>query len=104
MMDQVKANQTAMREEMDVMKEKMDQRLKAMMDTARKKENPQKIVDARNIASQLGSSSLHIPEVTNSEFGLPSGHTPPEGVVAPPPIRILVVNLATQDHYVTSVR
>lgn len=73
MMDQVEANQATMREEMGVMKGKMDQLLEAMMALERKEDNPQIIVYARNISSQLGSSSLHILEVTNPEFGLPLG-------------------------------
>lgn len=48
------AIQAAMREEIDVMKGKIDQLLEAMMDTARKEDNPQLAVDAKKIASQLG--------------------------------------------------
>lgn len=62
------------------------------------------VVDAKNIASQLGSSSFHIPEVTNPEFGFPRGYTPPERMTSPPPIRIPIMNLAAQDHYVASTR
>lgn len=103
-MDVVEENQSAMREEMNAMKEKMDKLLEAMMAMSRKEDNPHIIVDAINIASQLGSSSLHIPEVNNPEFGLPIGYTPPEGVTSHPPIRIYVVNLDAQDHYVASTR
>lgn len=92
-MDVIEENQSAMREEMNAMKEKMDQLLEAMMAMAKKEDNPHIIVDAINIASQLGSSSLHISEVNNPEFGLPIGYTPPEGVATHPPIRTPVVNL-----------
>lgn len=51
MMDQVEANQATMREEMDVMKGKMDQLLEAMMALERKEDNPQIIVYVRNIGS-----------------------------------------------------
>lgn len=40
MMDQVEVNRTIMREDMDVMKGKMDQLLEAMMALARKEDNP----------------------------------------------------------------
>lgn len=104
MMDQVEAKQAYMREEMDVMKGKMDQLLEAMMVMVRKEDNPQIIIDAKNIASQLGFASLCIPEVTNLEFGLRPGYTPPKGVTAHPPFRTLVVYLASQDHCAASTR
>lgn len=75
-MDLVKASQVAMWEEMDVMKGKMDKLLEAMMVMARKEDSPQIIAYARNISSHLGSSSLHIPEVNNPEFGLPRKYIP----------------------------
>lgn len=67
----LEVNQTTMRNDIDVMQEKMDRLLEeAMVNIARKKDNLEIIIDARNITTQIGSSSLHIPEVTNIEFGL----------------------------------
>lgn len=103
-MEQVEANQAAMKEEKDEMQGKMARLLEAMMFMARKEDNPRITVDARNIASQLGSSPLHIRKVNNPEFRLPQGYTPPEGVAVPPPVRIPLVNLASHYHYVASVR
>lgn len=89
---------------MDVMKGKMDQLLEIMIALARKEDNPQVVVDARNIAFQFGFSSLRIPEATDPEFGLPQGYTTTKGVVIPPPVRIPVVNLVAQEYFVASVR
>lgn len=60
-----------MRGKMDMMNGRMDQPLYVMMVMAKKEDNLQIIVDAKNIASHLGSSSLHIPELNNPKFGLP---------------------------------
>lgn len=103
-MDVVEENQATIREEMDMMNGNIEQLLEDMMAMARKEDNPHIIVDTKNIVSQLGSSSLRIPEVNNPEFGLPLRHIPPEGVTNPPPIRISVENLAAQDPYAPSIR
>lgn len=70
-MEQIKLNQVVMKEEIDDVKGKVDQILEAMLAFTSKEDNPQVVADARNIASQFGSSSLWIPEVEDSEFGHP---------------------------------
>lgn len=74
------------------------------MALTKKEDDSQVVVVARNITSQFGSSSIRMPEVANPEFGLPQGYTPSEGVAAPPLVRIMLVNLVIQEHYVASRR
>lgn len=65
---------------MDVLKVNIDQLLEDMMALAMKEDDPQVVVDARNITSKSRSSPLCILEVANPEFGLLQGYTHPEGV------------------------
>lgn len=90
-MEKVELNQATMREEMDVMKENINDLQESMMNLDRKEYDPQMVVDARNI----DSTSHQIPLVDDLEFGLPQGYSPPKGVtiIVPTPVGILVVNL-----------
>lgn len=89
---------------MNAMKGKMDQLLEAMMALARKEDIPHVVADASNIASKLGSSSLQKLEVVDHEFGLSQGYISQECVVVPLRVRISMVNLDAQDHFVALAR
>lgn len=81
-----------MRNDIDSMQENMDRLLETMLSMTRKESNDEIIAESRNIATQIGSSPLNIPKVTNPIFGF----VHPEGVSIPPP------NLGTQNHSVAS--
>lgn len=42
--------------------------------------------------------------MNNPDFGLPQGYTPPKGVVAPPSVKIPVVNSVCPDHSIALER
>lgn len=51
-------NQATMKEEINVVKGKVDHILEDMLALSMKEDNPQVVADARDIDSQFGSSSL----------------------------------------------
>lgn len=62
-MDQLEQNQTALREDVDEMRGKLDQLLEAMLVMAKKEENSQAAVNAEKVAPPFGSTS-------NSQHGV----------------------------------
>lgn len=98
MLEQVEVNKTTMRNDIDYMQGKIDYLLETMLSMAWKERNVEIDVDVRRISSQVGTSSLHIPRVTNPG----GGFVRPEGIHIPIPI--LVGNAGIQNHFFTSIR
>lgn len=95
-LNQIKYNQATMRSDIDSTQTKMDRLLETMLIMVQKERNDKIDTEARRIANQIDPSSLHIPRVTNPEFGfvyLEGGHIP---------ILVPVVNTETLNHCATS--
>lgn len=99
-LEQVEANQTSMRNDIDSMQEKMNRLLKAMLSMDRKESNLEINIDAWNIVAHIGSSSLNIQGVTNPKFGF----IHPEGAPVPTPVVVPVVNFGAQNQFIASAR
>lgn len=93
-MDQIEHNQVTLKEEMDVVRGKIDQLLETMLALARREDGLQHVTFVETTIPALGSTSHLWSIVTNPRNGIPPIHTPPqvEDPIQPHLVHITVSN------------